>query len=82
MRNQFEEAKVTDTKNSGFRAATVWLHNTITQKQVAAIERLSSTKQRRALPKPAAEGVLKNLWKLLKYVICIMVTDKHKKLHP
>ena len=82
MRNQFEEAKVTDTKNSGFRAATVWLHNTITQKQVAAIERLSSTEQRRALPEPAAEGVLKKLWGMLKYDNYIMLSDEDKKLHP
>ena len=25
-------------------------------------------------PEPEAEGMLKTLWKLLKYVICIMVT--------
>ena len=35
-------------------------------------ERLPSAVQERALPEPAAEGVLKKLWKLLKYVICIM----------
>ncbi len=38
MRNLFEEQKTTDPKNSGFRAATAWLHNTIAQKQAAAME--------------------------------------------
>ena len=38
MRNLFEEQKTTDPKNNGFRAATAWLHNTIAQKQAAAME--------------------------------------------
>ena len=38
MRNLFEEQKTTDPKNTGFRAATAWLHNTIAQKQAAAME--------------------------------------------
>ena len=31
---------------------------------------------------PEAEGMLKTLWKMLKYANCIMVTKKDKKLHP
>ena len=41
MRNLFEEQKTTDPKNTGFRAATAWLHNTIAQKQAAAMEAYS-----------------------------------------
>ena len=29
-------------------------------------------------PEPAAEGMLKKLWKLLKYANCIMVTGRDK----
>ena len=41
MRNLFEDQKTTDPKNNGFRAATAWLHNTIAQKQAAAMEAYS-----------------------------------------
>ena len=41
MRSLFEEQKTTDPKNTGFRAATAWLHNTIAQKQAAAMEAYS-----------------------------------------
>ena len=33
-------------------------------------------------PEPEAEGMLKKMWKLLKYANCIMVTKRGKKLHP
>ena len=33
-------------------------------------------------PEPAAEGMLKTLWKLLKYANCIMVTKKIKNCTP
>ncbi len=42
------------------------------------MERLSFAGQRRALSEPVAEGMLKNLWKLLKYDNYIMLIDEDK----
>ena len=67
MRNQFEEAKVTDPKNSGFRAATAWLHNTITQKQAAAMEAYPE-----AVIYPQEEGDKVEAWALSKIIPVIL----------
>ena len=34
MRNLFEEQKTTDPKNTGFHAATAWLHNTMSRSRL------------------------------------------------
>ena len=67
MRNQFEEAKVTDPKNGGFRAATAWLHNTVTQKQAAAMEAYPE-----ALIYPQEEGDQIEAWALSKIIPVIL----------
>ena len=67
MRNQFEEAKVTDPKNHGFRAATAWLHNTITQKQAAAMEAYPE-----AVIYPQEEGDNVEAWALGKIIPVIL----------
>ena len=38
LRNSFEESKVTDPKNGGFRSESAWLHNVIMSKHADAIE--------------------------------------------
>ena len=57
-------------------------HNAHAQGTGTEAERLSSAGQERALPEPAAEGVLKKLWGMLKYDNYIMLSDEDKKLHP
>ena len=57
-------------------------HNPPAQGTGTEAERLSSAVQERALPEPAAEGMLKKVWKLLKYDNYIMSSSEDKKLHP
>ena len=38
LRNAFEEGKVTDPKNGGFRSESAWLHNVIMSKHADAVE--------------------------------------------
>ncbi len=38
LRNAFQESKVTDPKNGGFRAESAWLHNVIMSKHADAVE--------------------------------------------
>lgn len=67
MRNLFEEQKTTDPKNTGFRAATAWLHNTIAQKQAAAMEAYPE-----AMIYPHEQGDEGEAWALSKIIPVIL----------